>query len=244
MPTHFRAWLKISQQVCRPHHHAVLGKLPPIFKNRLVWLAAGSHESLEKHPGRLLPADWLPLCVQGESERRTHGSFEWQKEHALLSSPLAMFFRLYWHHEKHPGSKGEGNAGAVRELAALTFNRHRYLKHLWLKPQRHLEAWAKKWCSASSPEVSTWLLALCCVHPRGTFAGGKGKLNAPRAWHPLLLEKLMIKWLVGSYLLSVTSKSWSRRDFFSIVKQRVCGEGNRSSPLHAFQGTQDLTTTW
>lgn len=129
-----------------------------------------------------------------------------------------------------PRSKGEGNAGAVGELAALIFNRHRYLKHLLLKPQRHLEAWAKKWCSASSPEVSTWLLALCCVHPRGTFAGGKGKLNAPHAWHPLFLEKLMIKWLVGSSSLVCYIKVLAKKRLLQYSQAESPWRGQHKQP--------------
>lgn len=55
-------------------------------------------------------------------------------------------------------------------------------------------------------------LTLCCVHPRGKFAGGKGKRNAPHAGRQLLLlEKLMIKWLVGSYSLVYYIKALAKR---------------------------------
>lgn len=177
-------------------------------------LSPGSHESLEKHPSRLLPADWLPLCVQGESERMTHGSFEWQKEHALLSSPLATVSGFTGIMKNIPGSKGEGNTGAAWELAALIFNRHLYLKHLLLKQQRHLEAWAMKWCSASSREVSTWLWH-CVVSIQGeSLQEVKASTMLPmqvKARHLLLLEKLMIKWLVGSYSLVYYIKALAKR---------------------------------
>jgi hypothetical protein len=46
--------------------------------------------------------------------------------------------------------------------------------------------------------IPSWL-ALGCVHPRGKFAGGKGKLNGPHAGgHLRLSEMLEIKWLIES----------------------------------------------
>lgn len=55
-------------------------------------------------------------------------------------------------------------------------------------------------------------LTLCCVHPRGKFAGRKGKRNAPHAGRQLLLlEKMMRKWLVGSYSLVYYIKALAKR---------------------------------
>lgn len=128
------------------------------------------------------------------------------------------------------GARERETQGQAWELAVLIFNSHLYLKHLLLKQQRQLEAWAMKWCSASSREVSTWLLALCCVHPRGKFAGGNA--NAPHAgWHLLLLEKLMIKWLVGSYSLVYYIKALAKKRLlqYSQAESSWRGQHNQST---------------